>query len=167
MKDKDLVLAIFDDEPAADQAVEALKTWDKSDELVKLDSVGVLVLDKNGEVKSQKLGRRSVAKGAGIGVVLGLLTPVGIAAAAVGGGALGGLHRKGLGMTDDDRDRIADDLSDGRAAVGVLTTHNEAPIIEAKLKELGGRPEVHGVEGEAVEEAAAQMGTTEPEPPTS
>jgi uncharacterized membrane protein len=161
MKDKDLVLAIFENEPKADGAVEALKTWDKSNDMVKLGAVGVLVLDENGEVKTQKLGKRSVSKGAAIGLVLGMLTPVGIAAAAVGGGALGALHRKGLGMNDEERDHIAEELSDGKAAVGVLTTHEEAPMVEQKLKELGGQPEVHGIESDAVQQAAEQMGTTE------
>jgi uncharacterized membrane protein len=161
MKDKDLVLAIFDDEPKADGAVEALKTWDKSNDMVKLGAVGVLVLDENGEVKTHKLGRRSAVKGAGIGLVLGMLTPIGIAAATVGGGALGALHKKGLGMNDEDRDRIADDLADGKAAVGVLTTHGEAQMVEQKLKELGGQPEVHGIESDAVQQAAEQMGTTQ------
>jgi uncharacterized membrane protein len=162
MKQQDLVLAIFDNEPAADTAVESLKTWDTSNDKVKLGAVGVLVLDDNGEVKTHKLGRRSLGKGAGIGLVLGLLTPVGVAAAVVGGGALGALHRKGLGMDDQDMDRIADELTDGRAAVGVLAKHSEAPMIEEKLKELGGRPEVHGIEGEAVQEAAEKMENSEP-----
>jgi uncharacterized membrane protein len=162
MRDKDLVLAIFDDEPAADYAVESLKSWDRSTDLVRLGAVGVLVLDESGEVKTHKLGRRSVGKGAGVGLVLGMLTPIGVAAAAVGGGALGALHRKGLGMDDQDLDRISDELTDGRAAVGVLTRHRDAPVIEEKLKELGGRPEVHGITGDAVQEAAAQMGKTEP-----
>ena len=35
----------------------------------------MLVLDEDGKFKTQKLGRRSWGKGAGIGVVLAALTP--------------------------------------------------------------------------------------------
>jgi hypothetical protein len=50
MSDKQLVLAIFKDEAAADAAVESLKQWDKADDDLKLNAIGVLVLDDKGEV---------------------------------------------------------------------------------------------------------------------
>ena len=64
---------------------------------IKLKSVGVLVLDDNGKIKVDKVGRRSTFKGAGIGVILAMATPIGMAAGVVGGAALGALHHKGLG----------------------------------------------------------------------
>lgn len=154
MSDKQVVLAIFENEAAADTAVASLKEWDKSNDNVKLNAVGVLVLDEKGEVKTHKMGRRSVGKGAGIGLILALLTPVGVAAGVVGGGLLGALHRKGLGMTEKDRDRISFELSDGKAAVGVLADADEAGAIAEKMKELGGKPETHPVSDAALEEAA-------------
>jgi uncharacterized membrane protein len=85
MADKQLVLAIFNDEAAADAAAVSLKEWDKADEDIKLNAVGVLVLDDKGKVKTHKLGRRSVGKGAGIGLLLALITPVGWVAGVLGG----------------------------------------------------------------------------------
>jgi uncharacterized membrane protein len=153
---KNVVLAIYENEMAAESAVDSLKRWDKSSDDVKLGAMGVLVLDETGEVKTHKMGTRSVRKGAGIGLVLGMLTPVGLAAGVVGGGLAGGLHRKGLGFNDEDRDRIAAELSDGKAAVGVLAKTEEAPAIAEKMKEFGGVPEVHTVDEAALEKAATE-----------
>lgn len=60
---KQVVLAIFPNEPAADVAAQSLKDWDELDD-VKLNAIGILVLDEEGKVKTQKLGRRSWGKGA-------------------------------------------------------------------------------------------------------
>jgi uncharacterized membrane protein len=158
LSDKKAVLAIFENEAAADGAAESLKKWDKADDRIKLNAVGVLVLDKNGEVKTQKMGPRSIAKGGGIGLVLALLVPpVGLTAGVVGGGLLGALHRKGLGLNEQDQDRIGTELADGKAAVGVLANTDEADAIMAKMEELGGQPEVHAVSDAALQQAAEEI----------
>jgi hypothetical protein len=154
---KNVVLAIFSDEPAADAALAQLKVWDKSDDRVKLGATGVLVLNDKGDVKTHKMGSRSIAKGGGIGLVLALMTPVGVPAAVVGGGVLGALHSKGLGLTDRDRDRIGAKLFDGKAAVGVLAKEGQGQLIATKLIELGGEPEVHAVSDEALKQAAKEV----------
>ena len=76
---KQVVVAIFPDEAAADTTAQSLKDWDKLDDDVKLHTIGILVLDEKGKIKTQKIGRRSWGKGAGIGVVLAALTPPGAA----------------------------------------------------------------------------------------
>jgi hypothetical protein len=152
MSDKQVVLAIFKDEAAADAAVESLKDWDKIDEDTKANAIGVLVLDEKGKIKTHKLGKRSTGKGAGIGLVLAVLTPPTLVAGVIGGGILGALHHKGLGLSTEDRDRIATQLTDGKAAVGVLAATDEAAQFSAKLTELGGTAEVLAVSEEAVAE---------------
>ena len=161
MSKKNVVIAIFNDEPAADSAVAQMKVWDKSDDRVKLGAMGVLALDDGGNVKTHKMGSRSIAKGGGIGLVLALVTPVGLPAAVVGGSLLGALHKKGLGLTEKDKDRISAKLFDGKAAVGVLAKPDQAELIAAKLTELGGQPEVHAVSDEALKEAASEVPTVE------
>jgi hypothetical protein len=156
LSDKNVVLAIFKDEPSADSAVAQLKSWDKSDDRVKLGAMGVLALDDNGNLKTHKMGSRSIAKGGGIGLVLALMTPVG-AGAVVGGGLLGALHKKGLGLNEKDKDRIGAKLFDGKAAVGVLAKDDQAKLIAEKLTELGGEPEVHAVSDEALKQASSEM----------
>ena len=117
---KQVIVAIFPDEAEADTVAQGLKEWDRLDDEVKLNAIGVLVLDEDGKIKTHKLGRRSWGKGAGIGVVLAALTPPTLIVGALAGGVLGGLHHKGLGIDSDERDEIASALTDGRAAVGVL-----------------------------------------------
>jgi uncharacterized membrane protein len=152
MSDKQVVLATFPDEAAADAAVVELKAWDKADDDIKANAIGVLVLDDKGKIKTQKLGKRSTAKGAGIGLVLAIIAPVSLVAGVIGGGILGALHHKGLGLKSEDRDRIAAQLTDGKAAVGVLIAEADASVIAAKLTELGGTSEVLDLAEEAVTE---------------
>ena len=63
MGDKQIVVAIFPDEAQADTAAQSLKDWDKLDDEVKLNAIGILVLDDNGKIKTQKIGRRSWGRG--------------------------------------------------------------------------------------------------------
>jgi uncharacterized membrane protein len=158
MGNKIVVLAVFNDEAAADAAAQTVK----DSGLARHDAIGVLVLNAKGEVKAEKVGKRSTGKGAGIGLALALLTPVGLAAGVIGGGVLGALHHKGLGLDEADRERLGAELSDGKAAVGVLAPVTEADAVSAKLTELGGAAESHTVSDEALEEANAADGTDEP-----
>jgi len=154
MADDRVVLAFFKDETAADDAVESLKAWDKADDDIKLNAIGVLVLDDKGHIKTHKLGKRSVGKGAGIGLVLAVIAPPTLLAGVVGGGLLGAFHHKGLGFNAADRARIAADLTGGKAAVGVLAGYAQSVAILDKLTQLGGVAEVHEVAEEDVAEVA-------------
>jgi hypothetical protein len=164
MADKQLVLGIFADEAAADTAVESLNAWGKATNGVNLGPVGVLVVDDKGQIKEHKLGARSGKKGAGIGLVLAIIAPPTLLAGLVGGGILGHFHHKGLGLTQEDRERIIAELSGGKAAVGVLVDPVEADVVSIQLKSLGGTAEVHDVSDEALEAvaAAAPEATDEP-----
>jgi hypothetical protein len=151
MANKVVVLAIFKDEAAADAAAQSVKDSGLAED----DAIGVLVLNDKGEVKAEKVGKRSTGKGAGIGLALALFTPVGLVAGVIGGSVLGALHHKGLGLDKADRDRIAAELGDGKAAVGVLAPAAEAVAVMARLTELGGAAESHEVADEDLEEAHA------------
>ena len=155
MADKRLVLGIFPDEAAADVGVEALKAWGHAND-VRLGAIGVLVSDDDGQVKEHKLGKRSGGKGAGIGLVLAVVAPPTLLAGLVGGGILGHFHHQGLGLTDEDRERLAAALAGGRAAVGLMAeTEEEAAMLSHELTDLGGVPETHAVSDEALEAVAA------------
>ena len=151
MSNKTVVLGIFEDEGSADAAAAVLK----DSGVAKGDAMGVLVLDENGELKADKVGKRSWGKGAGIGAVVALATPVGLAAGLIGGGLLGSLHRKNLGLDEADRDRLGMELAGGKAAVGVLTPVAEVSFMTSKLTELGGSAETHPVSDDALKEAHA------------
>ena len=150
MAKKTVVLAYFPNEIAADDAVESLKQWDKADDDVKLNAIGVLVLDDNGKLKTHKMGKRSVGKGAGIGLLL---------AGVVGGGILGAFHHKNLGLSGDDKARLQSELEGGKAAVGVLVREDQADSVASELANLGGTTETH----EVVEETVAEVEEVVPE----
>ncbi|HZL74281.1 MAG TPA: hypothetical protein VFB83_02815 [Propionibacteriaceae bacterium] len=80
-------------------------------------------------------------------------------AGIIGGGILGALHHKGLGLDKADRDRIAAELGDGKAAVGVLAPADEALAVMVGLTASGGAGESHEVADEDLEEAHAAAAT--------
>ena len=151
MSNHTVVLAIFNDENSADTAAALLK----ESNLAKGDAIGVLALNEKGELKADKVGKRSWGKGVGIGAVVALVTPVGLAGGLIAGGLLGALHHKNLGLSDADREQLRGELEGGKAAVGVLAPVGEAGVVADFLREQGGIPEAHPVSDEAVEEAQA------------
>ena len=151
MSDKQLVIAIFPDEAAADSAALALKDSGTT----KGDAVGILALDSEGNVKQDKVGARSSGKGAAIGGALWLLGPVGIGVGVLGGTAVGAMHHKGLGLTNADKERLTGDLAAGKAAVGVLAHYDTVPTVTDQLNNLGGQPQAYEVTDEALDAAAS------------
>jgi hypothetical protein len=144
MTQKTLVLGFFDNEPAADAAAAALRSSGATDR----DAIGVLALDANGVLKEEKVGARSIGKGAGVGAALFLLGPGAVGVGLIGGAAVGALHHKGLQLDGSDRARITSELQSGRAAVGVLARGIDVAPVSARLTDLGGRPESHDVSDE-------------------
>jgi hypothetical protein len=150
-----VVISIFPDEAAADAAVNELKSWGELDDEIKLSAIGIMAVGDDGKLKTHKVGSHSAAKGAGIGVILSLVAPVTLLGGLVAGTAVGAFHSKGLGLSGADRERIAGELTNGKAAVGVLANDENAASIAAKLEELGGQSESHDFSDEAMAEAAA------------
>jgi hypothetical protein len=144
-----LVIAIFSDEAAADAAAVALtnsaglESAATGVDTYGIQNLGVIALDKDGQLKTEKLGPRHALAGAGIGLILAAVTPVGLVLAVGGGLVLGARNRRGLGLSDAERERLGRELQDGRAAVGVLTDATGVETISARLAELGGLPETH------------------------
>jgi uncharacterized membrane protein len=157
MSKKQVVLALFADEGSADAAAEALKDWDEDDKDVKLKAIAVMALDADGKLKTEKLGKHyGVVKGAIEGTLLTIfLAPIGgPLGLTILGGIIGGVHREGLGLHSEDRERLSAALANGQAALGALVKDDDATTVSAKLAELGGTPETHEVSDE-VEVAAA------------
>ena len=168
MAKKQLVLAFFENEDAADGAVDEIKQWDKASKEVKLGAIGVLVKDDEGKIKTHKLGKRRTGTGAVLGVLAGILSGgLTVLGGAIVGGIIGAFFHKGLGMSKEDLARIDDDLDGGRAALGILAKADEADDVSAKLAELGGEPETHEVTEEALEQAETATEEADAEEPTS
>ena len=69
-----------------------------------------------------------------------MATPPGLIAGVVGGGVLGAMHRKGLGLDAAARERLGRDLEGGKAAVGVLAVAERTTAVTQILEDLGGGP---------------------------
>jgi uncharacterized membrane protein len=151
MADRQLVLAVFPDEFAADDAAVKLKKSGIADG----DAIGILALAPNGKLKQDKVGARSTGKGAAVGGVLFLLGPAVLGVGVLGGAAAGALHHKSLGLSDADKARLTVELNEGKAAVGVLADFDAAPAISAQLTQLGGSPQAHELTDQALQAATA------------
>jgi len=165
MAKKQFVLAFYESEAAADEAVNQIKQWDKATKEVKLGAIGVLVKDDKGKIKTHKLGQKKTGTFAVLGALAAVLTGgATVLGGAVVGGILGAFFHKGLGLSKEDLARISAELDGGKAAVGVLVQPDEAAGVSAKLAELGGVAETHEVSDEAVEQAevAAESQPEEP-----
>ena len=137
MAKRQLVLAVFPDEPAADSAASALK----ESGIAHSDAIGILVLDDNGNLKQDKVGARSVGKGAAIGGVIAVVGTAVLATAILVGAGIGALHHKHVGLSDADKARLTDDLTSGKAAVGVMAALDQTSAVSDFLTQLGGRDE--------------------------
>ena len=149
MAHRQLVLAVFPDEPAADSAAAALK----DSGIAHGDAIGVLALDENGKLKQDKIGARTTGKGAAIGGVIAVFSTAILGPAVVAGMAVGALHHKNLGLSDGDKARLTVELQAGKAAVGVMSHSDTASAIADRLTQLGGASERHEVTDEALEAA--------------
>ena len=151
MANRQLVLALFPDEPAADSAAAALTDSDIADK----DAVGILSLDDDGKLKQDKVGAHSTGKGAAIGGVIAVFSTALLGPAVLAGAAVGALHHKNLGLSDGDKARLTVELQAGKAAVGVMAHSDTASAIADRLTQLGGAPERHELTDDALKAAAA------------
>ena len=151
MAHRQLVLAFFPNEPAADNAAAALK----DSGIAHGDAIGVLALDSHGKLKQDKIGARSTGKGAAIGGVIAVVSTAVLGPAVLVGVAAGALHHKNVGLSDADRARLTVELNAGKAAVGVMAHSDTAPAISDKLTQLGGTSNSHELTDEALQAAGA------------
>jgi hypothetical protein len=160
MAKKQLVLAFFENEVAADAAVNNIKQWDKASKDIKLGAIGILVEDEKGNVKTHKLGQKKSGTFAVLGALAAVLTGgATVLGSALVGGILGAFFHKGLGLSKEDVARISKELDGGKAAVGILAQPDEAAGVSAKLAELSGKPETHEVSEEALDQVQAAAET--------
>jgi hypothetical protein len=173
-KNDRLVVAYYSNKVAAEAAVEGIKSWDKADDDVKLGAIAVMTLNDKGELHADEVGQRStrsgVLWGTAVGAAVGLLAGgigviPGAIAGAAGGGGLGALNHKSVGMTDADQAKMIDNLKQGGAAVAVMADDFEVAALQAKMADLGGEASAFVVPDETADvltqAAAAQAAATE------
>ena len=149
MANRQLVLAVFPNEAAADSAAVALKDSGIADG----DAIGILALDDDGKLKQDKVGAHSTGKGAAIGGVIAVFSTALLGPAVLTGVAVGALHHKNLGLSDADKARLTVELQAGKAAVGVMPHDDTAPAVSDRLTQLGGTPERYELTDDALQAA--------------
>ncbi len=153
---KQLILAFFASEAAADDAVKQVKDWDRISPDIKLGAIGILVKDDKGKIKTQKLGTRRTGTGA---LLFGLASLLSGGLTVLGGlligGVFGSLFHKGLGLSKADMAHLDAELDGGKAAVGLMVNPDEVVGITGFLSSLGARIETHEMGDAVVEQAEA------------
>jgi uncharacterized membrane protein len=163
------VTAYFDSAAQAEQAAQDLMRWDQANDDIKLGALGVLTKSAEGKVETKNYSSRNTGKGAKIGLGLGALAAVfsggltlipAALAGAAGGGLVGALSKKGLGLSDDDLQQLSAQLDGGHAALLVLCDEPEVEATAAQLAASGGtvRRPADAVSPEALQEAAQAAG---------
>lgn len=164
-KNDNVVIAIFEDQPTAEAAIERLKKWDKASADVNLGAVGLLY-KANGEVKAV-IGHQSgrgLKIGALLGVIVGVLTGgVGLIGGAAAGGLMGGVlgsfFARSLNLNEAECNALGMELDLGKAAVVVTCDSYEVKPTRLNLEHAGGVAKVYIVPAEALEEADAALGS--------
>lgn len=169
-KTDQLLIAYFPTTEAAHQAAEDVKEWDKN--LIKIDlgAIGILTMDKDGKIKTEKIGDRAAGKGAKWGLLAGAVTGIFTGGLTLVGGALAGLaigsvtgalFHRGLGMTDEQKDQLETHLKDGGAALAVITPEEQVQPTISVLATRSDEISVFQMEDETVEELQEASGSTE------
>ncbi|MBE2220239.1 MAG: DUF1269 domain-containing protein [Anaerolineae bacterium] len=153
-KNNNLIIAYFPSAEAAKEAAQKLKQWDKKQEDIKLGGIGIITLDKKGNLETHKVGERGTSSGAKWGVALGAVAGIfsggiglvgGVVAGAAVGAVGGALFHKSLGMEDEDKTRLETHLQNGGAALAVMVDEYEAGPTKAELANLDGKVEHYAV----------------------
>jgi uncharacterized membrane protein len=168
-KNDHLVVAYFDSKAQAEQAADSLKTWDKANDDIKLGAMAVVSKNDKGKIENTDLGPRNTGKGATIGVIAGAaagllsggLTVVGgaVLGGILGAGA-GALNKQGIGLSQEDLDRMSSELDAGHAALLVMADAEEVADTTGELTRLGGRAQSSEVAPEAVAQAEQALSST-------
>ena len=148
----ELIIAAFQDENKADEALQSLKELDKQD-VIDVINAAVLVKDQAGKASIKETAdpdaKRGALFGAVVGGLIGLLGgPAGVVVGAAAGAAAGGVaaHKIDLGFDDDYLKEVQESLPPGSSAIFALIEHEwvekvvealdayEADIIQREIK---------------------------------
>jgi hypothetical protein len=161
-KNDNVVVAFFASEEAAEMAAGYLQNWDKASDDIKLGAVGTMVATPDGKIKTH-VGRKA-GKGAKTGAIVGIIAGVftggltvvgGLVGGSVLGGVMGAFFKKSTNLTEDELNKIAEELKRGKAAVVVTCDDHEVAATQDHLAMSGGTVWTYQVPAEALDEAAA------------
>ena len=138
-----IIVAAFQDENEADQALKTLKEA-KKEKLISIDNAAVIRKDEEGKLHIKETADMGGGKGAGIGTLVGgaiglIGGPVGVVAGGALGAIVGGLTAKLYdgGFEDDRLRQIGTSLQPGTSAIVAVIEHRWVAELERELAEEG------------------------------
>ena len=138
-----IIIAAFQEEDAADQALKTLKEA-KKERLISIDNAAVIRKDDDGKLHIKETADMGGGKGAGVGALVGgaiglLAGPLGVAAGSALGAAVGGITAKLYdgGFKDDRLRQIGTSLEPGTSAIIAVIEHRWVAELERELAEEG------------------------------
>lgn len=138
-----ILVAAFQEEDAADDALKALKVA-KKEKLISIDNAAVIRKDESGKLHIKETADMGGGKGAGVGALVGgaiglLAGPLGVAAGGALGAAVGGITAKLYdgGFKDERLERIGSSLQPGTSAIVAVIEHRWVADLERDLAEEG------------------------------
>ena len=164
-----VILATFENESAADQAITSLKKWDKASDELKLGAIGTIY--KKGDKVKTHLSRKT-GKGAKVGAAIGVIAAVlsggvtlvgGVVTGGVLGGVAGSFFKKSLHLTTNEVQAIGAELDAGRVAVVVACDEPEVGPTSAELTGSGGSVKTYMVPPDLLEKTAEAIEAAAPE----
>lgn len=156
----ELILAAFQDEKAADAALQQLKAA-KREQLIRIEAAAVLRRDEKNKLHVKEVGELTPKKGALGGAVLGGV--VGVLTGGTGlllgalGAALGGFVGKKRDTGFDNRrlKTVGDALQPGTSAIVAVIEHKWVTELEEALEELGADVMTAAIAADIAEQLAA------------
>lgn len=137
-----LIVAAFNDEGAANEALKALKQA-KKEKLIDIKDAAVLYRDDKNKLHIKEQGDLTGGQGAlfggALGLTLGLLAGPGALLAGAAGAAIGGLAAKlrDSGFDNDRLKAVGDSLKPGTSAIVALVEHKWVKELEKQMADAG------------------------------
>ena len=138
----ELIIAAFNAENAADEALKELKAA-KKEKLIGIEAAAVIRRDKKNKLHVKEVGELTTGKGAVGGAVLGaavgLLTGGAGLVLGAAGAAIGGLigKKQDIGFPNERLQQIGESLKPETSAIVAVIEHKWVAQLEDELAELG------------------------------
>jgi uncharacterized membrane protein len=133
-----ILVAAFQEEDAADDALKALKVA-KKEKLISIDNAAVIRKDESGKLHIKETADMGGGKGAGVGALVGGAIGLLVAAGGALGAAVGGITAKLYdgGFKDERLEKIGSSLQPGTSAIVAVIEHRWVADLERDLAEEG------------------------------
>ena len=138
----ELIVAAFQDEKGADQALKELKAA-KRDGLIKIENAAVLRKDQKGKLHIKETHDMGGGKGAVLGGVggaaIGLIAGPALVVPVAVGALIGGLTAKlrDSGFSDKRLETLGEGLTPGSSAIVAVVDHTWVAQVEKEMEEAG------------------------------